>query len=97
MTESRKYVPVVITAPAESKDDLNALIAATGAEGATDQTMGAPVWDVAIPVILGADGWPDMAIMPPPDSYVMSGFIHQDALAQLPEDTASAPAEPEEP
>jgi hypothetical protein len=81
-----KYVPVVITTPAASAEAMNQLIAATGAEGATDNSLGAPVWDESTPIVLGADGWPNLAVMPAPDFLVTEGFLHVDAAAQLPED-----------
>lgn len=87
MSKDRPYVHVVITTPAASVEDINQLIAATGAEGATAQTLGAPVWDESTPVVLGADGWPNLAAMPAPDYYVSTGFLHEDAVAQLPDDT----------
>ena len=85
---SRRYVKVVITTPAASAEDMNQLIAATGAEGATDKSLGAPVWDESTPMVMGADGHPNLAVMPPPDFLVTEGFLHEDAVAQLPEDTA---------
>jgi hypothetical protein len=82
----RNYVPVVITTPAASAEAMNQLIAATGAEGATDKSLGAPVWDESTPIVLGADGWPNMAAMPPPEFLVSEGLLHVDAASKLPED-----------
>ncbi len=94
MSADRPYVMVVITCPAASLEDLRQLIAATGAEGATVQTLGAPAWDEGTPIVRGADGWPDMAAMPAPDFYITDGWLHEDAVAQLPEDAVIPPAEP---
>ena len=91
---SRDYVMAVIICPAASLDDLRELIAATGAEGATVQTLGAPAWDEGTTIIKTADGWADLAAMPPPDFYITEGWVHKDAVAQLPEDTFVPPAEP---
>ena len=91
---SRDYVMAVIICSAASLDDLRELIAATGAEGATVQTLGRPAWDEGTPMIYGADGWPNLAAMPPPDHYITEGWMHKDAAAQLPEDAFVPPAEP---
>ena len=88
MSKARPYVKVVITTPAASVDDMNQLIAATGAEGATDKCLGAPVWDASTPMVTDANGWADMAAMPAPDFFVTEGFLHEDAVAQLPLDEA---------
>jgi hypothetical protein len=85
---SRRYVKVVIITPAASAEDMNQLIAATAAEGATDKSLGAPVWDESTPMVLGTDGWPNLAVMPPPEFLVAEGFLDVLAAAQLPEDTA---------
>jgi hypothetical protein len=84
----RNYVPAIIISPADDVDTLNTLIGATGIEGATAQSLGAPVWDESTPVILDPEtGWPDLAAMPPPEFRVATGFIHIELVAELPDDT----------